>query len=448
MTSPPASNADQAELLDLSVQDLCAWTTRLAGLESASDADTIECIRALEEMKSAAAAAQARMSAVFDVSQRRLQAEHGMPEGYRGKGVGAQLALARRESPSRGARFLKLSTTLVHEMPHSLAAMSAGRISEWRATLLARETECLSKEHRAAVDQELAADAETLSGLSDRRLIGLARRAANRLEPASMAARAVKAANERSVTCRPAPDSMCYLTALVPVAQGVAALAALSRVADGANTGGEERGRGQIMADTLVERITGQETASAVPVQVQLVMTDRTLLAGDSEPAMLPGYGVVSGETARGLTRAAPGDGKTWIRRLYTAPGDGALVAMDSSARAFPAGMARFISTRDQLCSTPWCDAPIRHVDHIVPKAAGGPTSDMNGRGQCAACNYAKEAPGWRVSPDERAGPDGRAAQLRRVLAQPHGTTTTTPTGHTYVHTTLPPPGAPGPRAG
>ena len=40
---------------------------------------------------------------------------------------------------------------------------------------------------------------------------------------------------------------------------------------------GMSAGAGQIMADTLVERVTGQASADRVPVEVQLVITDRSL---------------------------------------------------------------------------------------------------------------------------------------------------------------------------
>ena len=41
--------------------------------------------------------------------------------------------------------------------------------------------------------------------------------------------------------------------------------------------GGDPRGRGQIMADTLVERVTGQASADAVPLLVNLVVSDGVL---------------------------------------------------------------------------------------------------------------------------------------------------------------------------
>ena len=189
-------------------------------------------IRALEDRKSALAARQARLSVAFDLLQRREQADAGMPAAELGAGVGAQIALARRESPAKGGRLLGLAKALVTEMPHTLAALETGQLNEWRATLLVKETACLSAEDRAAVDEELAPDTGTFDGAGDRRIIAAARTAAYRRDPRSVTQRASHAATERHVSLRPAPDTMCYLTALLPVAQGVAVYAALTRHAD------------------------------------------------------------------------------------------------------------------------------------------------------------------------------------------------------------------------
>ena len=64
-----------------------------------------------------------------------------------------------------------------------------------------------------------------------------------------------RAEADRHVRLRPAPDTMTWLTALLPVKDGVAAYAALTRVADSARAGGDPRGKGQLMADTLVSGI-------------------------------------------------------------------------------------------------------------------------------------------------------------------------------------------------
>jgi hypothetical protein len=68
---------------------------------------------------------------------------------------------------------------------------------------------------------------------------------------------------------------------------------------------------------------------------------------------------------------------------------------MDSKARLFPPGLRRFIQVRDDTCRTPYCDAPIRHHDHIIPWHNNGPTTSTNGQGLCEACNHTKETPGW-----------------------------------------------------
>ncbi|MDQ4046366.1 MAG: HNH endonuclease, partial [Actinomycetota bacterium] len=258
--------------------------------------------------------------------------------------------------------------------------------------------------------------------------------------------RASHAVAERCVGLRPAPDSMVYLSALLPVGQGVAVYAALSRHADTARSDGDDRSRGQLMADALVERATGTP-GGITGIELQLVMTDRTLLQGDSEPGRLPGYGIVPAALARNLIRqtgrpaggsaasvgkVAGQDLKVWIRRLYTAPGSGELVAMDSKARLFPPGLRRFIQARDDTCRTPYCDAPIRHHDHIIPWHDGGTTTAANGAGLCEACNHTKEAPGWSVKP--RSAPPGNGA-LRHTLE------VRTPTGHSYYSTAPPLPG-------
>lgn len=107
---------------------------------------------------------------------------------------------------------------------------------------------------------------------------------------------------------------------------------------------------------------------------------------------------------------------------------------MDSRARLFPAGLRRFLQARDETCRTPYCDAPIRHHDHIIPWHSGGTTTGTNGAGLCEACNHTKETPGWTAKP--RSGPIG-TGWLRHTLE------IRTPTGHTY-HSTAPPlPGTP-----
>ncbi|KNH11144.1 hypothetical protein ACU18_18925, partial [Arthrobacter sp. ZBG10] len=70
-------------------------------------------------------------------------------------------------------------------------------LSEWRATLIAKETACLTAADRAAVDEELAPDTGTFHGAGNRTITTAARAAAYRLDPLSVTQRAARAANGR-----------------------------------------------------------------------------------------------------------------------------------------------------------------------------------------------------------------------------------------------------------
>lgn len=397
---------------------------------SLPDADLIDLIAALERLKNAAAALQARATVRLRSVREAEASAAGRHVRRVSPAVAAEVALARRESPHRGAQLLGLAAVLVRELPRTMAVFAAGDISEWRASLMARETACLSRDDRGAVDAELG---DRLAEFSDHQLLAEARRLGYRIDPHSVVARVANAEADRRVTIRPAPDCMAQVSALLPVAQGVAVYASLRAAADAGRAVGDGRPHGQLMADTLVERVTGQSSAAAVPVEVQLVVTDQALLGDSDEPARLTGHGPIPVGVARRLARVAAADEKLWVRRLYCRPDDGRLVAMESSRRLFPAGLKQLIRTRDEACRTPWCGAPIRHADHVVPVHAGGVTSATNGQGLCERCNQVKEAPGWHARPTK----DGN------VLIR-------TPTGHHHVSRppVLPrePPPAPAPR--
>ncbi len=348
-----------------------------------------------ETLKARAAAAQARASVLLATKRRAAEEARGVPAARRGRGLGAEIALARRDSPARGGRHLGFAQALVHEMPHTLAALESGVLSEWRATLIVRESACLDVEDRRALDAELCADVASLDGKGDARISAEAKAIAYRMDPHAVVDRAARAEKERTVTVRPAPDCMSYVTALLPVAQGVSVYAALKHAAD---TCGDGRSRGQVMADVLVARVTGREPGAASPIAVNLVLTDDSLFGDAEDAARLGGIGPIPAGVARAMVAAADAAGCATLRRLYAHPKSGALVAMESRSRLFPRGLAGFIRLRDDTCRTPYCDAPIRHIDHVHSAGTGGKTAAGNGAGLCEACNYTKEADGWRAT--------------------------------------------------
>ncbi|MGV0814581.1 HNH endonuclease [Mycolicibacterium boenickei] len=383
-------------------------------------------IEVLERAKSAAAAGQARCAALLDEKRRADEAAAGVPRAKRCRGVASEIALARHDSPTCGSRHLGFAKALVYEMPHTLAALESGVLSEWRATLIVRESACLDVEDRRALDAEICSDVSALEGLGDKRIEAEAKKIAYRLDPRAIVDRAAKAPEDRRVTMRPAPDCMVNLTVLLPMAKGVGVYAALKRSAD---TTFDGRTRGQVMADTVVERVTGRPAEVPEPVAVNLVLSDQTLFGDDESAGMVEGYGPVPAAVARNLVSDAVADerSRATLRRLYRHPKSGALAAMESRLRLFPKALAEFIGLRDQTCRTPYCDAPIRHHDHAQPHAGGGATSALNGLGECERCNYVKESPGWTVTTDDENGV--------------HTAEFVTPTGAMYHSTAPPPPG-------
>ena len=381
-----------------------------------------------EQVKSKAAAAQARATALWAEKRRATEEAAGIPVARRGKGLASEIALARHDAPIKGNTHLGLARALVHEMPHTLAALEAGVLSEWRATLIVRESACLTVEDRRTLDEELCADTTELVGWGNNRVEAEAKKIAARLDVAAVVERNTKAENDRCVTIRPAANGMVYVSLLMPLSQGVGVYAALKRHAD---LCGDGRSRGQVMADTAYERITGRTVTEPVDINLNLVLADTTLFGGDDCPGYLAGYGPVPAQVVRHLLGDAVADeyATATLRRLYRHPESGQLVAMESRARIFPKGLARFIGLRDQTCRTPYCNAPIRHHDHATPDRDGGKTTALNGLGLCEACNYAKEADGWTVITSEEHGE--------------HTARYVTPTGATY-HSIAPPlPGIP-----
>lgn len=408
----------EAEQVPDVLTEIRRWRVSLSELPPAkTEEEAIDRITALEELASASAAAQARETLTFDMLRRNREAEDGVASKKQGRGLGAEVALARKVSRSRGDALLKFSRTLLMDLPRTFAAMKGGDISEEKARVVAKESDWLPRAKKHELDECMA---ERLSEVGVRRLGNEVRALAQKLDQQAAVDHLERCIEERSVSVRPAPGNMAYLTALLPMPQAVAAFANLTKSAQSVIATGEADGRSQsqIAADLLVERLTGQESAKAVPTEVHLIMQASSLFAPGEESAWFPGVGPIPAEVARDFV--AENDAPVFLRRLYTRPEDGQLVRMDSRRREFAGLLRRMIVMRDDVCRSPWCDAPIKQADHAVSFATGGDTEWENSSGLCAACNYAKELAGWR----HRATPDA----LEVV----------TPTGHRYRSRTKP----------
>ncbi|MFC5063689.1 DUF222 domain-containing protein [Actinomycetospora atypica] len=424
-----SSNEAVGEAVSDELTALLARLGELADLPTDPVADggvaLVDQIACLERLRGAVAAAQHTAMVTFARSQVELQATQvaagQLDPRAVGRGIGDQIGLAAHVSPHVGSRRLGVARTLAEDLPVVRGLLVAGRISEHLAEHVVAQTSHLEPEQRRLVDKHLA-DTE-LEHQGRREAEATVKKTAYEIDRAGYVNRGRTARTDRRVTLRPAPDTMSVLSGLLPVEQGVACLAALRKHADSliATGAAGDRTRDQIVADTLVERITGQARATDVSVELEIVLPIDALLDPESDtPGELVGHGPMPADIIADIL--ATTQGTTWWRRLFAHPKTGCIVGGESKQRFFDGLLAKLIDIRDHgRCRDPYCDAPRRHRDHIRPARDDGPTSLVNARAECARGNQVKEMPGWH----HRVVHDG-------LGDHPHTVETTTPTGHTY----------------
>src|SRR5690625_2457740 len=353
-----------------------------------SEADKIDQLQALEQAKRALAAVQAEITNAFVEQRQAAETDARVPTSLQLKGIEAEVGLARGESPYVGAALTHTATALCTVLPHTMAALAAGRVSEYHTRIVAEQTNHLTDAHRREID---AAIAHRLGKASSAQLRKLVQGHAYRLEPAAAAQRAAQNQDRRGVSLDPAGDGKVYVTAELATHQGLAVMDALTKLTDkrlaakakaakaNGETGNASLSRDQTMADIFVELLTGQTTATGVRAEVIVVMDDETLFGDADVPAWIPGHGPLPAGMVKDWL--ADPEAEKFIRRMYTRPTDGQLVALESRRRRFPDGLANMILLRDDTCATPGCNSPIEDAYHRQPWAAGFPTSCTNATG-------------------------------------------------------------------
>lgn len=435
----PAATPSEGFDWDAWADSLQDWPTRIADsavelLSVAGPAITsraaIDRIAALERLRAVVAGLQAAEEAAFADRQRREQRRAGVKTKDLDRGVAEQIGYARRISPVAAAHHLGMGLALRDRLPQAWALLRSGQVSEAQCQILVTRTSHLSATDAQLVD---AAISPRMDGWNKKATEQAVNRVAYQIDPKGFVDRSGKAEQDRRVWVRPAPDCMSMVSALLPAAQGVAVYAALRKAAGTGHGAGDGRSLGQLMADTMVERVTEQSAAHLVPVQINLTISSDSLMGGGNEPAWLHDYGPIPADQARTIAAGDPPDdgagissgdaeqAKAWILRVLTDPITGVASNVDTRRRIFDGNARKFITLRDRACRQPFCTAPIRHVDHVVPFREGGETSIDNGQGLCERGNYVKDMPGWKTS-------KGRT---------PGEIITTTPTGHRY--RTVPP---------
>ncbi|PCC39433.1 hypothetical protein CIK66_09260 [Brachybacterium alimentarium] len=378
---------------------------RLHEQRAAMDALEMRCIVALadafreEDRATADADAAQEPDAVEALEETERRAERAAIR---------DVSMRTRRSPALAGRTLSSARRLVESMPVMLRAVAKGQLSEGAARSTAASVAALTPARREQVDALLGDRLAPLDGCGTEQWRGEVAAAIAESDPEGEARRHAHARQGRSVSVRRGEHGMAVVSARLPAMDAMKIRKRLSLEAERLRASGDRRGHQQIQADSFVASLLGLEDGiDRTDLDLGVIITDRALLnPGCGDLAQIEGYGPITAEAVRAevedglraLTHGAEESlgtdtaaAKLALRRLYTHPTTGELVAVESIGRVFPKALARFIRWRDMTCRGPFCNAPIRHADHIKPHAAGGHTCLDNGQGLCAFCNDKEE---------------------------------------------------------
>lgn len=454
----PESGVVRNVVAEVVARTLAAFTATLSVIDPVPDTapgspqEALAVVAGIEQLRAGIAALDASWQVTTENRIREADASRDVHEKEQGRAAANEVALARRISPSSSSMSLASARRLVAQMPATYQQLAEGRLPERNVQAITRALDNAAPETCALIDQWIEEDPTRLEGLGTRRTGQLVREMSQSLDPGDSRARAERAARTRNVTMEPVGDGMARISATLRALDAAAVMKNLATAAGARKMAGARDSFGALQADQLVAAVLGRAVearadlaASGIRLDVGVVITDRALLgcADEAEHARIEGYGPVSAHIIADTLRGHPPGTITpatdaphtvehpdtatasVFRRLYSHPVTGELVAMESSARAFPVGLGRMIRWRDQTCRTPWCNAQIRHLDHVTGHARGGATSYDNGQGLCARCNYLKEHGQWSVATSDAPSPGVRATAI--AWTSPHGARGTSP---------------------
>ncbi|UTT39110.1 DUF222 domain-containing protein [Glutamicibacter mishrai] len=383
-----------------------------------------QCAQAISEIESAIATLNYHQAALsnqleIDVVQSNSEKNPGSKaQGQLNRGAASAVALARRSDPHGFQAYLENCRILFQSTPHLAAAFSRGEFTEAQIRAILTPLHSVKEERRTEFDDFFAKNPKMFENLGNRKISDAVYDFTLTYASDQQCKEQKSAEEKRFVKFTPnSRTGMMRVNGSIPISAGMAMKNDMKATARSIKAKGDSRTRAQIEADYFSSFCTNSEAKIPLTLTLGLVMTDKTLFLGDRNPAHLEGYGVIAPQYARELVAGqeimnnmtladmaatrSPAFVETLeatveLIRLYTAPGDKELIAMDSKARIFPEKMKKFVKIRDRHCRTPFCDGTIEEIDHVTQAYLGGHTCVVNSDGRCKLCNQAKETPGWQ----------------------------------------------------
>jgi len=366
--------------------------------------------------------------------------DHGVGHvsGFAGDCFGPMLAMGFVQAD----RKVNTAAILASRLPVTLAAMSAGDLDWWRATIIATELSEASAESCAAVEALIhPAVLEEAPGAVTKRV----RRVLARIDADAVRAKAAKERLDRFVHAYPShvPGLTSWVASL-PAAESAACWAAIDELAHQMRGDDPTRTLEQCRADALVDLMLGNATVTTtvtlmIPVQTATVdepdgALERDLLVRGprSRPATgypnflattddfgqpvpdpnpmieptwaqicamgyeIPGIGVIGGDIVAGILEKFD----TRIARVLLDERTGVVIETGINTYLPNPAMRRFIQQRDGHCRFPGCarNAKRCEPDHVVPFSRGGPTAIFNLVSLCKHHHRVKHEAGWALT--------------------------------------------------
>ncbi len=432
-------------LLREAFADAQAGAVNMASVDLAAEVDGAQrVINAASAVQALRVAQYAGREQEQDGSGAWVEVDHGV--GYLGQFAadcfGPMLAMG----PVAAGRKVEVAAALASRLPVTLAAMSAGDLDSWRATIIATELCAAGRASCAAVEALIfPAVLGEAPGAVTRRV----RRVLGRVDGDALRIKAAKERLDRFVHAFPSQvPGMTRWVASLPAADSAACWAAIDELAHQMRGDDPTRTLEQCRADALVDLMLGNvqvTTTVSVMVPVQTVTVqepqdcefmERDLLVngprpgpgsplGDLDPlakmddfgqpaaapnpfvepswtqiaAMgyeIPGIGVIGGDVVAGILAKFD----TRIARVLLDERTGVVIETGIEEYRPNAAMRRFVIKRDGTCRFPGCRRAARRCepDHVIPFSRGGPTAIWNLASLCKHHHRVKHEARWALT--------------------------------------------------
>ncbi len=321
--------------------------------------------------------------------------EHSTPtsRNLSRRSIRAEVACALRLPERTVEALFATSQILIAQLPDTVAALKAGRVTYQHARVIADDAADLSPAHTATLERLALPVAETSTVAA---LRNKSRALREGLDPETIIERTAAAVEAREVTWQPGRAGMGWLTHYLSAVDGLAIMSRASDAASRLKAPSEPRTLTQLRSDVLRDAMLDGSagTSTSIRPDVYVTVPVFTLMGFTEQPASLEGYGPIAAETARRLAANAPG-----FTRILTHPETGAPLSMSRERYSAPTSLRRHLRHRGPTCGFYGCNRPAADcdLDHTIAWEHGGDTNAENLNYLCRGHHVVKHNTAWAV---------------------------------------------------